>query len=236
MPTNNSLNRQLTKSISIEIVPVDGRSKMNERVWAINWFDFKHKWLYNLYNRLASKYVVQVGGQLLFKGYHKKTLVGSSKLARQTLLIVTYPKIDDFLNMLMIKAFQMVSLLRVKAVKDFVFGFTERMDSYEYTSTPKYGNEKYLVFHFQGGVEGSAIIELAAQNGIKIYFYGKKLAEVQREEAGKDPVKAPFFMDGIMVFEALSENKLEEFATSKNFNVLIRNNSTNYAAIFARDK
>ncbi len=68
MSTNNSLKRQLTKSISIEVIPVDGSKEINERVWAINWFNFKRKWLYNLYNLLASKYVVQVGGQLLFNG------------------------------------------------------------------------------------------------------------------------------------------------------------------------
>ncbi len=55
-----------------------------------------------------------------------------------------YPKINDFLNMLMIKAFQIVSLLRVKAVKDFVFGFTKRMDSYEHTRIAKF-NPKYAI-------------------------------------------------------------------------------------------
>jgi len=237
MEDNNSLKRQLTKSISIEIIPVKGEVEINSRVWAINWFNYKSKWLYSLYNRLAAKFVIRMGGQLLFKGHNQKTLLGEESYARHTLLIVTYPSIGKFLDMLLIKAFQLVGLLRVKAVKDFVFGFTRRVDDYNETTTPAIDiNNKYLVFHYQGTIEQSSLNSLAKNSGLKTYFSGEKIGQVKRFEKGKKPVVAPFFMDGIVVFETKSKNAIITFVESRGFTELINVNSSNYAAIFTRVK
>jgi uncharacterized protein (DUF1330 family) len=237
MENSNALKRQLTKTISIEIIPSNGETEIKDRIWAINWFNYKNKWLYGIYNKLAAKFVIQVGGQLLFKGHNEKTIFGEVAFARHTLLIVTYPSINSFLDMLIIKAFQLLSLLRVRAVKDFVFGFTKRVDEYDDTSTPKMDeNNKYLVFHYQGEVSESSIVQLAQKHGLKTYFSGEKLAQIKRSEIGKEEVIAPFFMDGILVFETKGDASIEAFVGLNDFIELVEGNANSYAAIFTRVK
>ena len=233
----NPLKRDLTKTISVEIIPVGQGDIITDRIWAINWFNYRKKWLYGLYNRLAAPHVIKVGGQLLFKGHNQQILFGDEELSRQTLLIVTYPQIDNFLEMLTVKAFQLKSLLRVKAVKDFVFGFTKRLDKNEAAIMPKYnGTDSYLVYHYQGNAEQAKLYELARDNNVKVFFHGEKMARLKRIEVGKDDVLAPFFMDGIIVFEAENEEKVYNFAASEaflNHNML---NKSGFAAIFDRVK
>lgn len=232
METKKPLHRQLTKKIAIEIVPTDNDFEIEDRIWAINWFDLKVKWMYSLYNRLASKYVMQVGGQLFFKGYHKQTLFGDETLARQTLLIVTYPKITHLLEMIMIKAFQLVGILRIMAVKDFVFGFTKRMDAYTDTNTPMLNtNNAYLVFHYQGGIDLEKISQLVKEHELNLFFHGKKSAQLKQLHQGKADVLVPFFMDGILIVEGGDEEKIRTFALSSEFQEM---NTTSYAALFER--
>jgi len=233
----NPLKRELTKTIDVEIIPI-GRGDINtDRIWAINWFNYKKKWLYKLYNRLAAPHVIRVGGQLLFKGHNSQSLFGDEELSRQTLLIVTYPKIDDFLDMLTIKTFQLVGLLRVKAVKDFVFGFTRRVDKHETGIMPKYnGNDSYLVYHYQGNTNHDELYELAGENNVKVFFHGEKMAQLKRLEEGKDDILAPFFMDEIMVFEAENDKRLADFADSSEFLQHKTLNSKSFVAIFSRVK
>jgi len=179
----NPLSKKLTKTITVEIVPTTQGNIEEDRIWAINWFNYKQKWLYSLYNRLASPYVIKVGGQLLFKGHNIKSMFGSEDLARHTLLVVTYPKINNFLEMLTIKAFQLFSVLRVKAVQDFVFGFTRRVDSFASTSTPKFiGSESYLVYHYTEDIEKWELYEAAREHDAKVYFHGEKIAQLKRIE------------------------------------------------------
>ncbi len=85
-------------------------------------------------------------------------------------------------------------------------------------------------------MEPDSMIELAKQNGLVTYFYGKKSAEVKHKEEGKEPITAPFFMDSIIVLEGQPESKLKDFVISENFNALIKNTTSNYAAIFTRIK
>lgn len=231
------LKRDLTKTISVEIIPAGQGDVKTDRIWAINWFNYKKKWLYGLYNRLAAPHVIKVGGQLLFKGHNQQTLFGDEELSRQTLLIVTYPKIDNFLDMLTVKAFQLKSLLRVKAVKDFVFGFTKRIDKNESALMPKYnGSDSYLVYHYQGNAGQEKLYEMAREHSVKIFFHGEKMAQLKRIEEGKDDVLAPFFMDGIIVFEADNEEAIANFATSERFSQHNMLNKSGFAAIFARVK
>jgi uncharacterized protein (DUF1330 family) len=233
----NSLTQEITKTIKVEIVSTNKEDISNERIWAINWFNYKQEWLYSLYNRLATPSVIKVGGELLFKGHNQKTIFGDEKLKRHTLLIVTYPKIKNFLEMLTIKAFQIVSLLRVKAVKDFVFGFTKRVDSFISTATPNLEESKsYLVYHYQGIEKTRELYDLASVQGGSVYFHGEKIAQVKRIEEGKDDVLAPFFMDGIILFEFNNEESVEEFGSNSWFEQQKISESHHYAAIFDRIK
>ena len=233
----NQLKKDLTKTVSVEIIPVGQGDVKTDRIWAINWFNYKKKWLYTLYNRLAAPHVVKVGGQLLFKGHNNRILFGDENLSRQTLLIVTYPKIDNFLDMLTVKAFQLKSLLRVKAVKDFVFGFTRRLDRQEVGKLAGYNHtDSYLVYHYQGNTDQQGLNELARNQNLKVFFHGQKMAQLKRIEDGKDDVLAPFFMDGIIIFAAESEVILTNFAASETFLQYSRLNTSGFAAIFARVK
>ena len=231
------LKRELTKTISVEIIPVGKGDIGTERIWAINWFDYKTKWLYSLYNKLVAPHVIQVGGQLLFKGHLKRALFGEEEFSRETLLIVTYPKVENFLDMLSVKAFQLKSLLRVKSVKNFVFGFTKRVDKNESAPIVKYnGGSSYLVYHYQGNPDHEKLHELAREQNVKIFFHGEKMAQLKRMEEGKDDVLAPFYMDGILVFEAENEEAVANFAASKGFlqhNIV---NKSGFAALFTREK
>ena len=233
----NPLRRDLTKTISVEIIPLGNGDVKTDRIWAINWFNYKKKWLYSFYNRLAAPHVIRVGGQLLFKGHNQSVLFGDEELARHTLLIVTYPKIDDFLDMLTIKAFQLISLLRVKAVQDFVFGFTKRKDKHDTASMPNNnGRDSYLVYHYQGNTDQEKLYEVAHSHNIKIFFHGEKMAQLKRLEEGKDDILAPFFMDGIIVFEGENDEILTCFAESSEFEQLKTLINKSFAALFFRVK
>ena len=233
----NPLQRDLTKTISVEIIPAGSGDIKTDRIWAINWFNYKKKWLYSLYNRLAAPHVIKVGGRLLFKGHNQRVLFGDEELARETLLIVTDPNIDNFLDMLTVKAFQLKSLLRVKAVKDFVFGFSKRVDKNEAALMPKYnGSDSYLVYHYQGNADQDKLYDLARDQNVKVFFHGEKMARLKRLEAGKDDVLAPFFMDGIIVFEAENEALVANFAAAEGFLQHNMLNKAGFASIFARDK
>jgi uncharacterized protein (DUF1330 family) len=233
----NPLKRELTKTISVEIIPAGQGDINTDRIWAINWFNYRRKWLYSLYNRLAAPHVIRVGGQLLFKGHNQRVLFGDEELARHTLLIVTYPKINDFLEMLTIKAFQLTSLLRVKAVNDFVFGFTKRIDKYDTALMPKYnGSDSYLVYHYQGNGDQEKLHESAHSHNVKMFFHGEKMARLKRLEEGKDDILAPFFMDGIILFEAENDQILTGFAKSSEFVQHKTLNIKSFGALFSRVK
>ena len=233
----NPLKRDLTKAISVEIIPVGKGDIKTERIWAINWFNYRNKWLYSLYNRLAAPHVISVGGQLLFKGHSQRVLFGVEELARDTLLIVTYPKIDNFLEMLSIKAFQLISLLRVKAVKDFVFGFTKRINYDETTLILKYNrSHSYLVYHYQGSAEQEKLHEIALQYNVKVFFHGEKMAQLKRLEEGKEDILAPFFIDGIIIFVAENDEVILNFVTSDEFGEHRTRNDKSFAALFVRVK
>jgi uncharacterized protein (DUF1330 family) len=231
----NPLRRDLTKTFSVEIIPFGNGDVKTDRIWVINWFNYKKKWLYSLYNRLAAPHVIRVGGQLLFKGHNQRVLFGDEDLARHTLLIVTYPNVDNFLDMLTIKAFQVVSLLRVKAVQDFVFGFTKRKDKHDTASMPNNsGSDSYLVYHYQGKANQEKLYELAHNHNVKIFFHGEKMAQLKRLEEGKDDILAPFFIDGIIVFEAENDELLTGFVNSNEFIQHKTLNDKSFAALFAR--
>jgi hypothetical protein len=233
----NPLKRDITKTMAVEIIPAGSGDLTTERVWAINWFNYKSKWLYSLYNRLAAPHVINVGGQLLFKGHMQRKIFGSDELGRQTLLIVTYPKIDNFLELLTIKAFQLKSLLRVKSVKDFVFGFTRRLDKNEAALPQKYtADNPYLVYHYTDRNETESLYELARENGVKVFFHGEKMAQLKRIEEGKEDVVAPFFMDGIMLFEAENEGVIDDFTAKEGFLQINSLQNGSFAGIFTRNK
>ena len=119
MSKNEKIERKITGSITAEI---HGElSEIESPLFAINWFDTKIAIIYHLYNLLAAPRVFKIGGKALFKGKVQEAISGSTDLARDYLLIVNYPSGHRFLELLGDKLFQVMSVLRMAAVKRFSF-------------------------------------------------------------------------------------------------------------------
>ncbi len=191
--------------------PADQLSNPGRPIYAVNWFDLKRPWLYNLYGLLAIPHVRKVDGRVHFKGLLKEKWEGKPELDRSNLLIVRYPDADSFLSMLTSKLFLLKSVLRIHAVKDFVFGFTRRMDNGPDPAgkTGKYGGSAcYLVHIFSnesngnGMPDGDQIRSLRTENDQILHFYGIQTATLGRSKDGGKVKDSPFFIAGILVWEA----------------------------------
>jgi len=133
MTTTQSFEQDgLDRTIQVDLVGrsrayislTEGAATFDDEVYAINWFDTNIRWVYDLYNLLASFSLKAIGGVPFFKGHLIKAVHGSSSDCRSTLLVVRYPSLHSFKTMLEKRAFQAVSVLRMLAVRQFTFGFT----------------------------------------------------------------------------------------------------------------
>ena len=129
MPSGTpSLTAKITSSVRVHITALLSDFKMDQPVYALNWFNSRQLWLYNFYNLLAARSVLNVGGVPFFKARVATTLYGDDADYRSVLLIVRYPDINHFKTMLQSRYFQCVSIIRGLAVAQFTFGFSTRTD------------------------------------------------------------------------------------------------------------
>ena len=119
-----SLAAPISRRSRIRITPY-GHPFDGAVIHAINWFDTRSLWLYNVYNRLAAGSVARIGGQPLFKARLVEVLRGNVSDRRETLLLVRYPGVSQFASMLSDRRFQLTSVLRELAVRRFSFGLSE---------------------------------------------------------------------------------------------------------------
>ena len=222
----------ITKSMTLK-VRATGKSKSLEgRVWAVNWLNLKRPWLYDLYGKLAFIHVAKAGAKLFFKGNVIEKLEGEDKYDRELLLIVRYPSVDGFLKMLSNKWFQLKSILRINAIKRFVFGFVEqergsgqalkRPVNYE-------GSNCYMVHIFQTEVayaNDTAFQALIGPEKPELYFQGTQKAKVIRVQNGNEQ-EGPFFIDGILIWEATDQQTLKDWATSEVYEAFKKLNQSN---------
>ena len=99
----------------------------------------------------------KIGGRLFFKGILKKRLEGNDTDERKMLLLVYYPSLLHFIRLLKKKIFQLASILRITSVKEFNFGFCQRLMDEGPPLTKKTDNLNYVVHHFkmkQAGISG----------------------------------------------------------------------------------
>ena len=235
MTTNNSLRQKLTATQSIEIVPQAGLTKWPSPMWAINWFNQKRPWLYTLYTLLAAHYVGKAGARLLIKASFKSFVGGNKDWGRSTLLIVSYPAASNFLKAIANKGFQIISLLRIKAVEKFVFGFMQQEKLHVNTSLPDTGN-LFLVVHYAGQVNQDALGKVLEQQNIRLFFEGHRVAQLKRIVKGNTEATIPFFMEGTLLFSGNSLQHLEEAYAATEFLELRKQFTHHYAAIFKRTK
>lgn len=213
------MNRQtvaINKKTSVAITGKNDQIDLNSPVWAINWFNLKRPKLYTLYNLLVFSHLKNVGGQAHFKGYIKGKLEGATDFDRQMLLIVKYPTAGAFLKMVSNKIFLLKSVLRLKSVSQFIFGFTQRIG--DHPAPPikpaRYiGKNYYLAHLFQGESISEDEIKLLSpvfsQYNLVNYFSGLKAATISRTDQGGKKQVQPFFVDGLLLLEASEKTSFE---------------------------
>ena len=209
---------RVSSKTTIHISASDNQSDLDQPLYAINWFNTKSKSLYNLYGALAFPHVKKVGGEVVFKGKVRETLGGNDKLKRELLLIVKYPNADSFLGLFTQKLFLIKSMLRVKAVKDFVFGFVKMTGgTARSTQKPiKYNGDKNYLVHI---IKGQSEVEIQKDNypsGINLFFDGQKAAYVGRSTDDGEIKNGPFFIDRILIWEAGDKEELKSWENSAN--------------------
>jgi uncharacterized protein (DUF1330 family) len=236
------LSTKVSATEKVLIKPVVEHFDENADLCAINWFNLKTPWMYQLYGLIASRYVRKVSARLFFKGTLVKKLEGPEDRQRENLLIVCYPGARAFLDLVDFKIFQMVSVLRLAAVKRFRFGFTGNLvkkTDCRGASDRKFSKQQiYLVHHFQA--ENSwlrdnrqLVFNSAARHNMGIYFCGLTTAHIAREKSGQQQ-STEFFMDGILLFAAGSQTDIENFIKAEIYTTFKDKNSSNSLYLFSR--
>jgi hypothetical protein len=240
MSTDNiekKLRAQISKTKSVHIQGIDNSSEILTPVYAINWFNTKRLWLYNIYNLLAGLSVKKVSGQGFFKGKTGQHLLGDENLRRDVLLIVKYPAAKSFIQLVEIKFFQLVSLLRVLAVKDFTFGFSQRTDAATVSQNQwtKQSSSSYAVMHYTAAVDIAAEVgQFVAEFDLQIYYSGSISAYLYSGDGEQASAQIPCIMDGIIVFEGKDVQSIKNAINAVEFHKIIEKTKEKYIAILDR--
>ena len=243
---NLNLSAQISATDKVLIQPIQKNATADfdttKEIVAINWFNLKSSFLYNIYSLLAIRYVRKVSGKLYFKGKMLNQLEGKVQHQRNNLLIVSYPNPVQFLKLVSYKFFQMISIFRILAVSKFCFGFTENIMLNKNSISNHNGNYTkqhcYLVHHFQVQTQWlreniQQLKEAAEQHKVAIYYCGLTTANLVKETAGEKQA-AELFMDGIIVFAADSNVQLEDFLINDTLSLFKSKNLENNLYLFSR--
>lgn len=225
---------QLTKKITVKVMATGPNINLDQELYAINWFDLKRPKLYNFYNQLAYKHVKAVGGAIQFKGTVIEKVKGPIENDRKMLLIVRYPSASQFLSMIANKMFLFKSVLRLKSVMHFTFGFAKRMSGGPAPLiVPKAysGSSSYLFYHFQTKLSVSKYLYelegLISNSGLSTYFMGSKAALIGRISGEQKLKTQTFLMDGLVLVESDNKSQLLQLLQNKEFQKLTSHNITN---------
>jgi uncharacterized protein (DUF1330 family) len=233
------LEQKVSSNTTVLIQPLISGFNEYSPIFAINWFNIKFTWLYNLYILMASKIVLKAGGVLYFKGTLHSKIEGSEVEQRNNLMIVCYPNSLHFLQMVKNKLFQIISILRNAAVSQFCFGFTQNLvDKSEINNDFRKG-QLYLVHHFQGEKNWikenlPALQSVAYEHDSEVFYCGITSADIVKEKSGNQQA-AEFFMDGIIVFSAEVEESFNELINNQIYKIFKKKNKTNSLYLFSRN-
>lgn len=236
-----SLTQKISKDLNISIMSAGPKYSLVEPVWAINWFDVKSKWLYDLYNYMVISHVISISGYPFFKGRLIRRIEGFDIDERELLLIVHYPNPGAFLKMIKSKLFQLKSIIRISTVKDFTFGFMCRQDNGDMLQQKSSNYERnliYMVHHFKSNnneVDAIRFKEQAALFDVFTHFVGIKSHIIGQRKKSNQLKTAPFIMDGLIVLGAFEESQFQEFLNSPFYQNFINENKSNYLGIFSRE-
>jgi uncharacterized protein (DUF1330 family) len=238
MESKLELEVKINKSTTISIVGSSPDIDLSTDVWAVNWFNTKRRWLYNIYSMLAAPLVEKVGGRLVLKAEFVKKIAGEKGDGRQLLLIVNYPSAHSFIELMSKGVFLFLSILRILAVNRFVFGFTKRVEIEELSPNSQAIGTPCLVHHFRGLKKDENnfknIALAAADKSIHLAYAGTKAATLKRAHDTEGSYNVPFIMDGILVFEGQDDDALQAFAESSIYQSFTDGMEHSYSAIFRK--
>lgn len=211
------MERQITSGTKLLLDPTAPSIDEATPLFAINWFNTRALWLYNLYNLIAARSVFGVDGKVLFKGKIKRTLLGPSEFSRQMLLIVNYPNSERFLDMLSNRFFQITSLLRMAAVRDFSFVLNQRADGPTLLDSKKQTFESsshWLVHHYSSTTpldeEVTRIRKLLTDSPITLHFASEPAAKVYTIDRKDARTPLPAITDRVVILEARATTSIED--------------------------
>lgn len=236
------LERKITGSISAII---EGElDEIESPLFAINWFDTRLAWVYHFYNWLASSRVFKIGGKVFFKGKNVQTVSGNQSLARKFLLIVNYPSGHAFLDLLSDRVFQIVSLVRILAVKQFSFVLQKRLGAPQLLSDkiPKIEEpaRAYAVLHLVGVDKTlhestkQELSKIASANQCDLMFYGHESGRVATAKTGAEPSRVEYVTPATAVFGAANQADLLKLFKSSEFETFANQLDDHYAALLKR--
>jgi len=233
------LQAKVTDKTSIYIKSIDKTVSLSQPVYAINWFNARCLWLYNFYNLLAGFSVKKVGGRPFFKGLVKQVLYGQEQQRREVLLIVNYPAVENFKQMAESRYFQLVSLLRMVAVKEFTFGFSQRTDAngpeLKHETRGKLTDKAYLIHHYQGGEDILPEIEnVIRQHEVEVIFSGRISSLLYSGDKSMAKEQVPCLMDGTVLLQADDLLQLMQAVYSDDYERLIKQTESSFIATLER--
>ena len=226
-----SITARITSTTDVIIRTEEEGHTLDQQLIAVNWFDTKIEWLYHLYNFLAARSVLKIGGKPLFKGKVSEDL-GSDDGKRSILLIVSYPNGKAFKSLLESTYFKIVSLLRINAVKRFTFSFTNAV------VPPNFNVEKnhYSIHHFEQSVDLKSITQLHDEDksGICIMYAGYSYAYLNRKSKGENEIRLPTIIDNIIIYGSDKEESLRAMSESTDYRIQFENKTLGYLGIMER--
>ncbi len=243
MPEHTSVSAKIFAGLKVHITALHDDFSKQQPVYALNWFDTRWLWLYNLYNVLATPSVLKVSGVPFFKARIDRTLYGEIEDRRAVLLIVRYPGIESFKSMLESRYFQLMSLLRGFAVKEFTFGLSTRVDV---TDTAEFDVQAsvisdgvFAIHHYREACPGEGhVIEkariIARESGVNLGFASTVSARLYPQQADKAPSSVDTIMTGCLIFQAGSQSKIERMLEMPSYETLISSTTSSYIATLNR--
>lgn len=235
------IETEISSRSSIQIKTLDKIKDLKTETYAINWFDTRVKWLYTFYNMLAARSVFRIGGKVFFKAEVIKKLCGDKEDARELLLIVNYPSAIKFMELVKDRYFQFVSIFRMAAVKDFSFGFSQRLDNKEALQSRRTIVDKsktYAMHAYRSHKTMSHVMPriqgIAEANNIRLYFAGQISSLLYTQNKNDAAVQIPCLMTGLLLFEGDNNDELEKLFTHPFYLSEINKLNTSYIALLKR--
>ena len=226
------IKAKVTSSTSVLIKSEKEGHSLNHELIAVNWFNTKVEWLYHLYNSLASRSVINIGGKPLFKANVSEN-IGDDTYRRDIILIVKYPNGLAFKKLLESTYFKVVSLLRIIAVQRFTFSFTKAVSKQQFDKTSVF----YAIHNYTSeiGSEYNLVDLDEVQNrSISVLYRGYSFAYLNQISVGSDDVQIESIIDNVIIYGADNKEDLVNYLTSDSYESKFNYQLSQYKGLLKR--